>query len=185
VINNGLSAGSDVILGPVTTAGTQTYANSNGTTQVTANLAAGGNAVTFNNIVALAAGLTLGAGSDNFTFAGGTVAPAPGLLAIAGSLAFSGAATFNATLNGDDPASYSQVAAGPINLGGSTLSLTLGYTPQVGDSFTLLTTSDGSPINGTFAGLGEGATFMQGGLTFQITYQGGPGGNSVVLTRLS
>jgi hypothetical protein len=74
------------------------------------------------------------------------------------------------------------VAGGPLDLGGSTLTLALGFTPQVGDSFTLLTTSDGSPIIGTFAGLDEGATFMQGGLTFQITYQAGPGGNSVVLT---
>jgi hypothetical protein len=186
IANNGPSAGSDVILGTVTTAGTQSYANPNGTTRVTANLAAGGNAVTFNNAVALTAGLTLGAGSDTVTFAGGTVAPAPGLLTIAGSLALSGATTFSATLNGTDPASYSQVvASGPIDLGGSTLSLSLGFTPQVGDSFTLLTSGDGSPITGTFAGLDEGATLMQDGILFQITYHGGSGGNSVVLTRLS
>jgi hypothetical protein len=183
VVNNGPSVGSDVILGPVTTAGTQSYANPHGTTRVTGNLAAGGNAVTFNNAVALAAGLTLGAGSDTVTFAGGTVAPDPGLVTIASSLALSGAATFSVTLNGTDPASYSQVAAGgPIDLGGSTLNLALGYTPAVGDSFTLLTTSDPSPISGTFAGLAEGAVFAQGGNLFQITYQGGPNGNSVVLT---
>jgi hypothetical protein len=142
--------------------------------------------VTFTSSVLLNAGLTLSVGAGTVTFAGGTVAPAPGLLTIAGSLALSAATTFSATLNGTDPASYSQVvASGPIDLGGSTLSLSLGFTPQVGDSFTLLTSGDGSPISGTFAGLDEGATFMQDGLTFQITYQGGPGGNSVVLTRLS
>ena len=69
-------------------------------------------------------------------------------------------------------------------MGGSTLSLVLGYTPQVGDSFTLLTSNDPAGVTGTFAGLDEGATFTQDGLTFQITYQAGPGGNSVVLTRL-
>jgi hypothetical protein len=183
VVNNGPSVGSDVILGPVTTAGTQSYANPHGTTRVTGNLAAGGNVVTFNNAVALAAGLTLGAGSDTVTFAGGTVAPDPGLVTIAGSLALSGAATFSVTLNGNDPASYSHVAAGgPIGLGGSTLSLVLGYTPVVGDSFTILTTSDPSPISGTFAGLAEGAVFAEGGNQFQVTYQGGPSGNSVGLT---
>jgi hypothetical protein len=97
----------------------------------------------------------------------------------------SNSATFSVTLNGSDAASYSNVqAAGPIDLGGSTLSLTLGFTPQVGDSFTLLSTGDPSSVTGTFAGLDEGATFTQDGLTFQITYQGGLGGNSVVLTRL-
>jgi hypothetical protein len=33
--------------------------------------------------------------------------------------------------------------------------------------------------------LDERALFTWNGLTFQITYQGGPSGNSVVLTRLA
>jgi hypothetical protein len=57
--------------------------------------------------------------------------------------------------------------------------------PPVGDGFTLLSTDDSSPITGTFAGLDEGAVFSQNGMTFLITYQGGPRGNSVVLTRLA
>jgi hypothetical protein len=184
--NNGPSAGSDVMLGAVTATGAQSYANPNGTTRVTANFSAGGNTITFTDAVALSAGVTLGAGSDAVSFTGGTVAPDPGLVTVAGSLALSSAATFRVTLNGTDPGSYSQVvASGPIELGGSTLSLTLGYTPLMGDSFTLLTTSDTGPINGTFAGLDEGATFSQDGFTIQITYQGGPSGNSVVLTRLA
>jgi hypothetical protein len=107
----------------------------------------------------------------------------PGLVNVANSLALSSAATFSVTLNGTNPASYSQAAAGgPIDLGNSTLRLVLGYAPAAGDSFTLLTTSGSSPIGGTFAGLAEGAVFTQGGHQFQITYQGGPNGNSVVLT---
>jgi hypothetical protein len=35
-----------------------------------------------------------------------------------------------------------------------------------------------------FSGLNEGAVFAQGGYQFQITYQGGTGGRSVVLTRV-
>jgi hypothetical protein len=94
--------------------------------------------------------------------------------------------TFGVTLDNPDPDGYSQVqASGPLDLGGSTLSLTLGFTPAVGDSFTLLSTDDSSPITGTFAGLDEGAVFSQNGMTFQITYQGGARGNSVVLTRVA
>jgi hypothetical protein len=63
--------------------------------------------------------------------------------------------------------------------------LALGFTPQVGDSFTLVTTTDSGGITGTFAGLAEGATFTQGGFTLQITYQGGPNGTSVVITRVA
>jgi hypothetical protein len=184
VANGGPSAGSDSVLGPVTTAGAQSYANPNGTTTVTGNLTATDSAVTFNDTVVLNAGLTIAAGSGTVTFAGGTVAPDPGTLTVAGDVALSGSATFNATLNGTDPDSYSQVtASGAVDLGGSTLSLTLGFTPEVGDAFTLLSSAAG-PITGTFAGLDEGAVFVQAGMVFQITYQGGPDGQSVVLTRL-
>jgi hypothetical protein len=114
------------------------------------------------------------------------VAPDPGLVNIGGSLALVSTATFSATLNGSDPASYSQVVAGgPIDLGGSTLSLTLGYTPQLGDSFVLLTSNDPAGVTGTFAGLDEGAVFDKDGFSFQITYQGGPAGANVVLTRVA
>ena len=141
--------------------------------------------VTFNTSVILNAGLTLNVGAGTVTFAGGAVTPNPGVFSIAGGMALASSTTFSAILNGADPASYSQItASGPIDLGGSTLALTLGYTPQVGDSFTLLTAGAGSSVTGTFAGLDEGATFSQDGFTFQITYQGGPNGNSVVLTRV-
>jgi hypothetical protein len=185
VANYGPSAGSDLILGSVTTSGAQSYSNANGTARVTANLAAGGNTISFTDAVALSAGVTLGTGSDTISILGGTVAPDPGLVTVAGSLALSSAATLRVTLNGTGTSSYSQiVASGPIDLGGSTLSLSLGFTPQVGDSFTLLTSNDPAGITGTFAGLDEGAIFDQDGMQFQITYQGGPGGKSVVLKRV-
>jgi hypothetical protein len=41
------------------------------------------------------------------------------------------------------------------------------------------------PSNGIFNGLAEGTIFNQGGYQLKITYQGGTGGNSVVLTRLA
>jgi hypothetical protein len=302
VVNNGPSAGSDVRLGPVTTAGPQTYGSPNGVTIVTADLSAGASNITFTDSVSVGNAVRVGAGSGTVVFSGGgtqtlqsgdetlfsnlnhdgvgtlrlagplavsgtlvqsagtfdaddqpvtvgrtaivtagtylagtgvqsfgrglvltdgvftsstgpvtiiggvslfggsfhvagtvdaltlvrgEVAPGAGILTVGGAVTFDLLTTFSVTLNGTDPASYSQVAAGgPIDLGGSTLSLVLGYTPAVGDSFTLLTTSDPSPITGTFSGLAEGAVFAQGGNLFQITYQGGPNGNSVVLTCL-
>jgi hypothetical protein len=186
VVNNGPSAGSDVVLGSVTTAGPQSYADPNGTTLVTGNLTATDNAITFADSVAANGGVTVDAGAAAVNFASGTLAVGPGVLSVADGVVLSASVTFRATLNGTDPGSYSQlVAAGPINLGGSTLSLVLGFTSPVGASFTLLTTADPSPVAGTFAGLAEGAVFTQDNLLFQITYVGGADGNSVVLTRLA
>jgi hypothetical protein len=114
------------------------------------------------------------------------LAPDPGLVRVAGSVTFANSATFTATLNGTDPGSYSQLSAsGPIDLGGSTLNLSLGFDPQVGDAFTLLTSDDPAGVTGTFAGVNEGAVFTQGGFVLRITYHGGVSGNSVVLTRVA
>jgi hypothetical protein len=136
--------------------------------------------------IAVLSGVMSGQGTiESVTAIAGTFAPSPGILSVAGSVTLFASTTFSATLNGTDPGSYSQVSArGPVNLGGSTLDLSLGFTPQVGDAFTLISSAFG-PIIGTFAGLDEGATFMQDGILFQITYQGGPDGQSVVLTRLA
>jgi hypothetical protein len=136
--------------------------------------------------IAVLSGVLSGQGTvESVTGIGGTLAPSPGILSVAGSVTLFGSTTFSVTLNGTDLGSYSQVSAsGPVNLGGSTLDLSLGFTPQVGDAFTLLSSAFG-PITGTFAGLDEGATFTQDGILFQITYQGGPDGHSVVLTRLA
>jgi hypothetical protein len=185
VTNSGLSPGSDVVLGSVTTAGPQSYSNPNGTTVVTGNLTATDGPLTFTDAVLLSPGPTLGAGSGS-VLVEGSATVAPGVLTVSGSLTLSASATFAVTLNGTDPDSYSSVhTSGPLDLGGSSLSLTLGFTPDVGDSFTLLSSDDSSAVTGTFAGLDEGAVFSQNGMTFQITYQGGPRGNSVVLTRLT
>jgi len=81
---------------------------------------------------------------------------------------------------------YAQLQAGGlIDLGGGTLSLNFGFGPPVGSSFEVLTNTGTAPITGTFKGLDEGAVFSQEGYQFQITYQGGTGGNSIVLTRLA
>jgi hypothetical protein len=59
----------------------------------------------------------------------------------------------------------------------------LTYVPSNGDQFTILLNDDVDAVSGTFAGLAEGATFLEGATTFQITYAGGDG-NDVVLTAV-
>ena len=54
-----------------------------------------------------------------------------------------------------------------------------------GNSFEIVTNTSSSPITGTFNGLAEGAVFSEDGYQFQITYQGGTGGDSVVVTRVA
>jgi hypothetical protein len=60
---------------------------------------------------------------------------------------------------------------------GPTLNASLGFTSRPGDSFTILTSTDG--INGTFAGLPDGAHFSLDGTPMQIDYTT----HSVVLTH--
>jgi hypothetical protein len=73
---------------------------------------------------------------------------------------------------------------GAPNLGNSTLSVSLGFTPNPGDTFSILLVSPitgTQPVTGTFNGLPEGATFTVGTTQFAISYVGGDG-NDVVLT---
>ncbi len=138
--------------------------------------------------VTLTGGTFGGAGSvDQLTVYGGTVAPgtdAPGVLRVAGTVAFNPLTTFSVLLDGTHAGrGYSQLrAAGPVNLGGSTLQLVPGFEPPLSRALKILTAAGG--IQGTFAGLPEGAIFDQGGFQFQITYHGGAHGRSVVLTRI-
>jgi hypothetical protein len=141
--------------------------------------------------ITLVGGLLSGAGSvDSLTSRGGTVAPGgsnPGTLTVDGAVVFNSATTLSIQLSGTDAGTgYSQLAAGgPIYLGGSTLSLNIGFAPPVGATFEILTNTGSVLINGTFNGLDEGSVLSQGGYQFQISYHAGMGGNSLVLTRFA
>ena len=115
---------------------------------------------------------------------GGTLAPgaSPGALACRGLTMVAGA-TLAAEVDGPTAVSgYDQVAvSGPVSLGGATLSVTLGFAPADGQSFTLVAQQQGQAVGGTFAGLAEGATFELGGKTFGITYVGGSGQDVVLI----
>lgn len=117
-------------------------------------------------------------------FVNGTIRPgaSPGNLSASSVLLPLGALEME--LNGLVPgAEYDQLtSSGSVTLGG-TLQVSLGFTPAVGSSFTILNKTGAGAITGTFNGLAEGATFSAGGLPFQITYTGGDG-NDVVLRRV-
>jgi autotransporter-associated beta strand protein len=126
---------------------------------------------------------------------GGKVQPSAGnsptaILSCTG-VTFSSGSTFAAALDGATAGAngYDQlnVTSGTVNLGGSTLNVSIGtgFTPKIGETFTIIQNGGSSAITGTFNGLPEGGTFSTGGMTFQITYVGGSNGKSVVLTRIS
>jgi titin len=120
---------------------------------------------------------------------GGHVAPGvspsqTGFLTAAGVTLPAGS-TFNVQANGTTAGSgYSQLSAsGTGNITGSTLNFTLGYTPAIGDAFTIINNTGASAVVGTFQGLPtSGSTFTVNGMTFSINYAGGDG-NDVVVTR--
>jgi len=139
--------------------------------------------------ITLAGGTLQGEGTvDSLTVYRGSVTPGaanPGVLTVTGPTSLNPLTILTVQLNGTDPGTgYSQLAGGPIDLGGNTLSLALGFQPPIGSTFEIVTTADPNGIVGAFNGLPEGAVFTQGGDQFQITYQGGDSGTSVVLTAL-
>ncbi len=139
--------------------------------------------------VTLGAGTTLGGSGTvgTITSSSATVSPgnpAPGLLTDGGDLNLDSGSTFTAALNGATAGSgYSQLAvSGQVNLGNATLDATAGFTPADNASFTII--AAGSPVNGTFAGLSQGAMLTISGQPFTISYTGGANGDDVVLTSL-
>lgn len=147
-------------------------------------------ALSSTNPVTVKTGTTLkGSGSSDGPISvenGGTVAPgsSPGRLSSAG-LALVAGAQLAVEIDGPDAITqYDTIAvSGPVSLGGATLNLTLGYAPPDGQQFTLISQLQGQPVAGTFAALGEGATFQVGGTTFGITYNGGSGNDVVLVAR--
>lgn len=105
-----------------------------------------------------------------------------------GNVALSSGSSFNAALDGDSPGSgYSQLnVQGSVDLGSGTLNVTVasGFAPAVGESFVIVNNDGSDSVAGSFAGLAEGARFVSGGMTFQISYRGGSG-NDVTLTSVA
>jgi autotransporter-associated beta strand protein len=111
----------------------------------------------------------------------------PGILST-GGVNLNGGANFNVALNGPTPGAggYAQlIVSGTVSLNNSNLNVTVGYAATVGASFTIIKNNGPNAVSGTFNNLPEGAKFVVGGMTFQITYKGGTSGKDVVITRVA
>jgi autotransporter-associated beta strand protein len=116
---------------------------------------------------------------------GGALNPgsSPGILNC-GNVTLNAATTNIVELNGTAAGTgYDQVNVnGTVNLNNSVLKMVPGFTPTVGNSFTIINNDGADPVVGTFSGLPQGALFTNGGALFSILYTGGDG-NDVVLYR--
>jgi hypothetical protein len=119
---------------------------------------------------------------------GGILAPgaSTGILTC-GNVTFSSASTFAVELNGTTPGSglhgHDQLnVRGTVALSNATLKVSMGFTPGVGDTFTIIQNDLTDAVTGTFKGLTNGATFKSGLVGLRIRYAGASGtANDVVL----
>jgi fibronectin-binding autotransporter adhesin len=140
------------------------------------------------NIVVSSNGILKGTGTVGSVqvLAGGRVEPgnSPGCLNT-GNLGLASGTTYAIEINGATVCTqYDRTnVTGTVSLGGATLSITKdsGYSPIAGASFTIIQNDGSDAVSGTFAGLAEGATFENNGVSYRISYAGGDG-NDVVLT---
>lgn len=98
------------------------------------------------------------------------------------NLSLTAASTARFHLAATAAAGYDQINLnGPLVLGSARLQLRWDIEPAVDQRYTII--SGATALDGTFAGLPEGATFTSAGRRFSITYKGGAG-HDVVVTRL-
>ncbi len=118
----------------------------------------------------------------NLTQGGGTLSPgaSPGTMTVTG----------NYSLNSGDLAieldglvagtGYDQlIVTGDVSLAGA-LTLDVGFTPSLGDMFTIINNQGANAVSGMFS---QGSSVSADGFLFGINYGGGDG-NDVVLTRI-
>jgi hypothetical protein len=128
--------------------------------------------------------------AGNFTNSGSLTLSPASVLTVNGTYTEQSTSTLNVQIGGtaSSPTFGSIVSTGAVKLA-ATLTVTSTVIPPVNSSFQILTNDSSSAIAGSFANLPEGSTItVKVGtttMTFKITYKGGTGNKSVVLTRIS
>jgi autotransporter-associated beta strand protein len=101
------------------------------------------------------------------------------------NVSLNAATVYAANLIGVNAGTYNQLNVhGSVALNNATLSVSLGFTPTVGESFLIIANDGADAVTGTFNGLPEGSIFTNSGTVLQITYRGSDG-NDVLLTRVN
>ncbi|VTR98200.1 beta strand repeat-containing protein [Tuwongella immobilis] len=137
------------------------------------------------NLTILQSGGTLqGSGLHNTTkSSGGVIQPTIPLAPLGfENLTTSGATTFAMTIFQMGQSSQVRVV-GAATLNNAALALTENFPILPGSSFTLLVNDDVDPVEGTFAGLPEGAIVTAGNASYRISYVGGDG-NDITVVKL-
>jgi len=162
-----------------------------GATSVNAGSLLVNGAVSASSGVTVASGATLGGSgsiSSNTTVnSGGTLSPgnSPGTLTINGNLTMASGSTLAIEINGTTAGThYDQVIVnGAVDVTGAALSVTHGYAPGTGDTYTIIVNDAADAVTGSFSGVSEGGSFIAGGNSTELTasYVAGTG-NDVSLT---
>lgn len=115
---------------------------------------------------------------------GGVLTPGDSVgVLVSGSVDLNTGATLGIELNGNQAGSdYDQLTVtGSVTLAGN-LIVSLGYTPGPGQRFVIISNDGTDPVQGTFAGLPQDATFLVDNELLKISYTGGDG-NDVELSE--
>jgi autotransporter-associated beta strand protein len=190
--------------GTLTLAGANTYAgntivSTNGGTLLVANTTGSGTGFGSVSVLSGAAfGGTGAVGGPVAVASGGTLVvgtgTAPGTLTHHGATTLASGSTFQGVVNSATAGSgYSQLvvqSGGSLDLGSSTLNLTLNYTPGNTDMVFIVNNQTSGLVSNQFSGLGQNAIYtFPNGTTAHISYQGDvfgntfTGGNDVVLSN--
>ncbi|WP_052703348.1 Ig-like domain-containing protein [Comamonas thiooxydans] len=108
-----------------------------------------------------------------------------GSLTINGNLQMNAGSVLAVEINGTTAGTqYDQVVVnGAVIVAGATLSATHGYTPGLGDVYTIISNNLADAVTGSFSGLAEGGTLTAGGNSIQLTANYAAGdGNDFTLT---
>jgi fibronectin-binding autotransporter adhesin len=174
--------------GTLVLSGANTY--SGDTTVSAGSLVVNGSLAAGSSVIVNSGGTLGGSGTIDGSVtvnSGGTLAPgnSPGILSVA-DVTFSAGSTFAVELTGAaiSGIDYDQLAvSGNLLLNEAMLDLAVGFAPNAGDRFVIVSKSGTESVSSRFQGLLNGEIVSAAGYAFQISYEGGDG-NDIELTTV-
>ena len=135
--------------------------------------------------VTLEGGALVGVGTCGAVTAnGGTISPgsSPGKISVVGNLSLGAGSTLEVEIDGRTLGTeYDQLdVSGGVDIGGATLDLAFGFTPEAGDEFVIISNDGTDAVTGAFDGLPQGSSVEAGGVPAVIDYTGGDGNDVTI-----